>query len=235
LAQVFERLQEERLRRLRQTCLANLLDCVALGAVLEDRQPSHPEDIAILNAASWRELRRAPAVVDAYTEEAERFGLRCPPLQELLDRMGGGGWHGTRGEPTLRDRYPESYARLTRLMATVNATKAEEAIQELLDRTALSRSDGVGFEEDRVNLLTFHATKGLEFSRVYVAGVEDGQLPGHYALDSGREDEIHEARRLLYVAMTRAKDRLTLTHCRERNREPTGATKFLDEMGLNAS
>ncbi len=204
LVQVFERLQEERLRRSRRTCLANLLDCVALGAALEGRPPSHPEDVAILDAASWRELRRPPAVVDAFTEESERFCLRCPPLQELLDRMGGSGWHGGCGEPTLRDRYPESYARLSRLMAMVRATNCDEAIQELLDRTALSRSDGAGIEEDRVNLLTFHATKGLEFSRVYIAGVEDGQIPGHYALDNGREDEIHEARRLLYVAMTRA-------------------------------
>jgi superfamily I DNA/RNA helicase len=182
--------------------------------------------------ASWQKLRRPPAVVDAYSEEAERFGLRCPPLEELLDRMGGGGWLGGRGEPTLRDRYPESYARLSRLMAMVQAAAPDEAIQELLDRTALSRSDGAGVEEDRVNLLTFHATKGLEFSRVYIAGVEDGQIPGHYALDNGSEDEIHEARRLLYVAMTRAKDRLTLTYCKERNHEPTGGTKFLDEMGL---
>jgi DNA polymerase III epsilon subunit family exonuclease len=234
LVQVFERLQEERLRRSRSTCLANLLDCVALGAALEDRRPAHREDAAILDAASWRELRRPPAIVDAYTEESERFGLRCPPLQELLDRMGGGGWRGGRDEPTLRDRYPESYARLSRLMALVKATAPEEAIQELLDRTALSRSDGAGVEEDRVNLLTFHATKGLEFSRVYIAGVEDGQLPGRYALDDGREEEIHEARRLLYVAMTRAKDRLTLTYCKERNREPTGGTRFLDEMGLRS-
>ena len=234
LVQVFERLQEERLRRSRQTCLANLLDCVALGAALEDRRPSHPEDAAILEAASWRQLRRPPAVVDAYSEEAERFGLLCPPLQELLDRMGGGGWHGGRGEPTLRDRYPESYARLSRLMAMVQATAPKEAIQELFDRTALSRSDGAGVEEERVNLLTFHATKGLEFSRVYIAGVEDGQIPGHYTLESGREDEIHEARRLLYVAMTRAKDRLTLTYCKERNGEPAGGTKFLDEMGLQS-
>jgi DNA helicase II / ATP-dependent DNA helicase PcrA len=232
LVQVFERLQEERLRRLRKTCLANLLDCVALGAALENRRPSHPEDLAILDAASWRELRRPPAIVDAYTEESERFGLRCPPLRELLDHMdGGGAWRGGRGEPTLRDRYPESYARLSRLMATVQATTLDEATQELLDRAALSRSDGAGVEEDRVNLLTFHATKGLEFSRVYIAGVEDNQLPGRHALDDGREDEIREARRLLYVAMTRAKDRLTLTYCKERNREPTGGTRFLDEIG----
>ncbi len=142
------------------------------------------------------------------------------------------GWRGGRAEPTLRDRYPESHARLARLLTLVKASALDEAIRELLDRAALSRSDGAGVEGDRVNLLTFHATKGLEFSRVYIVGVEDGQLPGPYALDEGRADERHEARRLLYVAMTRAKDRLTLTWCRQRRGEPTGGTTFLDALGL---
>jgi DNA helicase II / ATP-dependent DNA helicase PcrA len=114
----------------------------------------------------------------------------------------------------------------------VKAATLDEGIRELLDRTALSRSDGAGVDLDRVSLLTFHATKGLEFSRVYVAGVEDGQLPGRYAQDDGRADEVHEARRLLYVAMTRAKDRLILTYCKERNGDSAGGTAFLDDMGL---
>ncbi|HTU19032.1 MAG TPA: 3'-5' exonuclease, partial [Gemmataceae bacterium] len=235
LVQVFEHLQAERLRRLRKTCLTNLLDCVALGAALEGRKPACSEDTAILQAASWRELRRPPAIVDAYTEEAERFGVSCPPLASLLESLlGRDGWHGGRGEPTLRDRYPESHARLSSLLATIQSATLEEAIRELLDRTALSRSDGWGIDTDRVSLLTFHSTKGLEFSRVYIAGVEDGQLPGRYAQEEGRAEEIHEARRLLYVAMTRAKDRLILTWCKERNREPTGGTGFLDALGLRA-
>jgi DNA polymerase III epsilon subunit family exonuclease len=233
LVQVFEHLQEERLRRLRKTCLANLLDCVALGAAIEDREPTHPEDVAILEAASWRELRRPPDIVDFYSEEAERHSLSCPPLQTLLTRLlGEDGWRGGRGEPTLRDRYPESHARLCRLLAMVQSATLEESIRQLLDRTALSRSDGTGIDKDRVSLLTFHATKGLEFSRVYIAGVEDGQLPGPYALD-GNRDEMHEARRLLYVAMTRAKDRLTLTWSKQRRGESTGGTTFLDALGLS--
>lgn len=233
LVQVFEHLQEERLRRLRTTCLANLLDCVALGAAIERREPRSGEEAAILKAASWRELRRPPAVVDDYNEEAERFGIACPPLQALLPRLlGANDWPGGRGEPTLQDRYPEAHARLTRLLATIQATTLDESIRELLDRTALSRSDGTGIDADRISLLTFHATKGLEFSRVYIVGVEDGQLPGAYALDEGREDEMQEARRLLYVAMTRTKDRLTLTWSKQRRGEPTGGTKFLDALGL---
>jgi DNA helicase-2/ATP-dependent DNA helicase PcrA len=116
----------------------------------------------------------------------------------------------------------------------VKATKLDEALPELLDRAALSISDGAGVDPDRVALLTFHSTKGLEFSRVYVAGVEDDLLPGRAALLEGRSGEIAEARRLLYVAMTRAKDRLTLTCCRERNGRAVGGTRFLEEMGLVA-
>jgi DNA polymerase III epsilon subunit family exonuclease len=236
LVQVFEHLQEERLRRLRKTCLANLLDCVALGAALEGREPANGEETAIVQAASWRELRRPPAIVDTYGEEAERFGIDCPPLQALLPRLlGADGWSGGRGEPTLHDRYPEAYERLARLLGLIQATSLDEAICELLDRTALSRSEGMGADADRVSLLTFHATKGLEFSRVYIAGVEDGQLPGSYVLDEGRADEMREARRLLYVAMTRAKDRLTLTWSKKRRGESTGGTMFLDALGLEPS
>ena len=93
----------------------------------------------------------------------------------------------------------------------------------------LSRSDGPERDPARVNLLTLHSTKGLEFSRVYIVGAEDAQLPG------GREPskrEIEEARRLLYVGMTRTKDRLVLTRVEVRGGKPTGRHRFLDEMGL---
>jgi DNA helicase-2/ATP-dependent DNA helicase PcrA len=83
-----------------------------------------------------------------------------------------------------------------------------------------------------VNLLTLHSTKGLEFSRVYVVGVENHQLPGWKALDANVEEEIQEARRLLYVGMTRAKDRLVLTRAQRRSGVDTGGSLFLIEAGL---
>ncbi len=98
-----------------------------------------------------------------------------------------------------------------------------------LERIALSRMDGIEPEKARVNLLTLHSTKGLEFSRVYVVGAEDSALPG--GKDPSKR-EIEEARRLLYVGMTRTKDRLVLTRVDERNEKPTGGNRFLDEMGL---
>ena len=85
----------------------------------------------------------------------------------------------------------------------------------------LSKWDGNEPERGRVNLLTLHSTKGLEFSRVYIVGVEDAQLPGGSPTTGPTPDEIEEARRLLYVGMTRTKDRLVLTRVATRGGKPT--------------
>ena len=67
---------------------------------------------------------------------------------------------------------------------------------------------------DRVSLLTLHAAKGLEFAVVFIVGLEDGLLPLHW--DEADEAAMAEERRLFYVGMTRAKDRLILSHARQR-------------------
>jgi len=108
-----------------------------------------------------------------------------------------------------------------------------EQIALFLERVALSsRGDGVSPERDRVNLLTLHSTKGLEFSRVYVLGVEDRQLPGGSLSRPSEVKEVEEARRLLYVGMTPAKDRLVMTRVESRGGRATGGHRFLDEMGI---
>ena len=109
------------------------------------------------------------------------------------------------------------------------------SFHHVLERIALSAKSGpdVDTQGGRLNLLTLHSTKGLEFSRVYIVGAEDAQLPG--VPRDGREppdDELQEARRLLYVGMTRAKDRLVLTRAERRKDLPTGGYRFLEEMGF---
>ncbi|WP_297294910.1 ATP-dependent helicase, partial [uncultured Oscillibacter sp.] len=74
--------------------------------------------------------------------------------------------------------------------------------------------DSLEGSDDCVTLMTIHAAKGLEFPLVYVVGMEEGVFPGSSA--QYEEDELEEERRLCYVAMTRAKERLTLTHARQR-------------------
>jgi len=82
--------------------------------------------------------------------------------------------------------------------------------------------DGSG----RVTLMTLHAAKGLEFPDVYITGMEDGLFPGNMSIAAADEGELEEERRLCYVGITRAKERLTLTWARQRM--VNGETRFSD-------
>ncbi|MFN8468072.1 MAG: UvrD-helicase domain-containing protein [Caldilineaceae bacterium] len=85
---------------------------------------------------------------------------------------------------------------------------------EFLEATALARAaDAYDPRADRVTLSTLHASKGLEFPVVFVVGCEEGLLP---YLPAGRHANAEEERRLFYVGMTRAEQRLLLTHARHR-------------------
>ncbi len=88
---------------------------------------------------------------------------------------------------------------------------------EVLDRVALltAPEEQSAARDAGVQLMTLHRAKGLEFAAVAIVGVEEGLLPHQRALDEG-EDAIAEERRLFYVGITRAKDRLLLTYARVR-------------------
>ena len=76
--------------------------------------------------------------------------------------------------------------------------------------------DGVNKDDNRVLLMTLHSAKGLEFSQVYLAGLEDGVFPSYMTIVSDDPMDIEEERRLAYVGITRAKEDLTITSARQR-------------------
>ena len=84
--------------------------------------------------------------------------------------------------------------------------------------------DSMEDSENRVVLMTLHSAKGLEFPRVYLAGMEDGLFPGMMSINSDDPDELEEERRLCYVGITRAQKELILTCARQRM--VNGETRF---------
>lgn len=102
-----------------------------------------------------------------------------------------------------------------------------------LDEVALYTDlDSQEAGDNCVTLMTMHSAKGLEFPSVFVVGMEDGLFPGNRAM--GEPEEMEEERRLCYVAMTRAKEKLTLTNCRQRmlygRTSANRASRFLEEI-----
>jgi DNA helicase II / ATP-dependent DNA helicase PcrA len=101
-------------------------------------------------------------------------------------------------------------------LRNVTALDGEAGLSDFLEQVALvSEADNVEEAPSSVTLLTLHAAKGLEFPIVFIVGLEEGMLPHSRSLDDA--EELAEERRLFYVGLTRAEDRLYLSHAFRRS------------------
>ena len=138
------------------------------------------------------------------------------------------------------ERSEEAQGRIENLQELVSAAReyetqeAEPSLAGFVDRLSLlSETDEVeGTETARVSLMTLHAAKGLEFPTVVMAGLEEGLFP--HARSCEDDEELEEERRLCYVGMTRAKQRLVLTGAARRRvfgeYQASDASRFIDEV-----
>jgi DNA helicase-2/ATP-dependent DNA helicase PcrA len=178
-------------------------------------------------------LGRYSDCLELYAVELSAGNPGAPSLDEVIERLGGQAvMERLRRERSPADRYPAAMARLQSLMDASRGETLAERLDDLLGMALLSSSVEVDKDPHRVNLLTLHSTKGLEFSRVYIVGVEDQQIPGWKTLQDNVLQEMEEARRLLYVGMTRAMDRLVMTRTEHRDGKPSGGDLFILEAGL---
>jgi len=232
LAHVFLRLGERKRARARKTAMLGLLDHLGVALALSDESSLCEEARMFRSIARPFALGRYSTCLEWY--EIEQGGdTSVPSVDEVIERLGGAALMvRIRAHKSPEQRYPTAMRRLRRIIGDIPDRPLDEQLALFLERVALSNWDGHEPEPGCVSLLTLHSTKGLEFSRVYIVGVEDAQLPGGSRTEAPKPADVEEARRLLYVGMTRTLDRLVLTHVATRDGKPTRGHRFLDEMGL---
>jgi DNA helicase-2/ATP-dependent DNA helicase PcrA len=180
---------------------------------------------------------RAEAAIKSFvklvSELAENAGDK--PVHELLrEILAKSGYDAM----LKADVSPESESRMANLEELVNAAveahERGETAADFLDHAALVADADSVDEQAPVSLLTIHNAKGLEFSNVFLAGMEEGLFPHSRSLLA--ENAMEEERRLCYVGMTRAEKRLYLTWARYRRRFGGGQpevclpSRFLNEV-----
>jgi len=125
-------------------------------------------------------------------------------------------------------------AKIENIEQLVYSASEKEDMMEFLEEAALIREDKEENEEseesDNVKLLTIHSAKGLEFNTVFIVGCEENLFPHWKSLDS--EKELSEERRLMYVAITRAKQNLYMSCAGYRKGEFNERSRFLYEIGM---
>ncbi len=147
-------------------------------------------------------------------------------IEEALDRSG-------YLEELQTERSVEAEGRLENLSELVGMAREYETVDEFLEQISLvSDTDDIDEEESTVTLMTLHSAKGLEFPVVFLVGMEDGVFPHIRAL--GEPTELEEERRLAYVGITRAMQKLHLTSAWSRMMHGTTQynppSRFLDEI-----
>ena len=149
-----------------------------------------------------------------------------PLLEALLDRSG--------YVAELQEEHSvEAEGRLENLAELIGSAREVPSVDEFLEQVGLvADADALPDDDSQVLLMTLHSAKGLEFPVVFVVGLEDGIFPHLRSL--GEPHELEEERRLAYVGITRARERLYLSHAWSRtiygSTQYNPPSRFLDEI-----
>ena len=237
------------------TFLTNPSDAVAFGRVVNSpkRGIGDTTQARILNQANtvgevvWEIALRpemVPGLGTAAVKAVGRFMSIMERLQERVDSAGvaelleetlqeSGYMDALRAERTIEaEGRIENLEELIGVAREYEATAEEPSVEEFLQQVALfSEQDNLKSDEGIVTLMTIHNAKGLEFPVVFLIGMEDGVFPHMRSIEAG---DVEEERRLAYVGITRAKQKLYLTYARQRSlyggSEWNLPSRFLDEI-----
>ncbi len=191
-----------------------------------------------LTGRGLENLRRFTQWIVAIADQAER-GDTVEAVRSLVRDIHYEDWlYETSASPKAAEmrmkNVSDLYSWIVADLEGDNYDQEEKTLKEVVQRLTLRDMMERGEEDegsDAVQLMTLHASKGLEFPFVYLIGSEEGILPHQTSID---EDNVEEERRLMYVGITRAQRELTFTMCKERRQfgeliKPT-QSRFLDEL-----
>ncbi|MDH3679637.1 MAG: DNA helicase PcrA [Acidimicrobiia bacterium] len=181
-------------------------------------------DDAGVTGTAVKGIARFLELLDGFTEDLEKGPAAA--LEAILRDTG--------YVAELEDEHSiEAEGRLENLQELVGVAHQFETVDEFLEQVSLvSDADEIDDDDSAVLLMTIHAAKGLEFPTVFLLGLEDGIFP--HLRSMTEPDEMEEERRLAYVGITRAQERLYLTHAWARmifgQTQYNPPSRFLDEI-----
>ncbi|MBP3494099.1 MAG: UvrD-helicase domain-containing protein [Oscillospiraceae bacterium] len=193
----------------------------------------------LCKAGEYPELKTAAAKLIAFTDMIGEMQQRLQDMglvefyEYVCQRTGYVQMLQDKDDMESRGRLENVQELTSSIMAFLENDPENPTLSGFLDEVALYTDlDSQTDADNSVTMMTMHSAKGLEFPQVFVVGMEDGLFPGNRAM--GDAEEMEEERRLCYVAMTRAKEKLTMTNARQRTlygrTTPAMASRFLNEI-----
>lgn len=173
------------------------------------------DEVTVLTSKTAEKLKPFVNLINVFRSKVDFYGIK-ELLEDVIETTGYVKELEASDEEDAEARI-ENIDELISKAAAFEETHDQPTLGEFLEEVALVADiDNVEEGNNRVLLMTIHSAKGLEFSHVYMTGMEDGIFPSYMTIVSDDPDEIEEERRLAYVGITRAKEDLTLCYAKMR-------------------
>lgn len=173
------------------------------------------DEVTGLTSKTAEKLKPFVNLINVFRSKVDFYGIK-ELLEDVIETTGYVKELEASDEEDAEARI-ENIDELISKAAAFEETHDQPTLGEFLEEVALVADiDNVEEGNNRVLLMTIHSAKGLEFSHVYMTGMEDGIFPSYMTIVSDDQGEIEEERRLAYVGITRAKEDLTLCYAKMR-------------------
>lgn len=190
-----------------------------------------------VNPQAYKRLQEFTGFMDRIRVQSTQ-GKPIPAIREMIEGMHYQAWcFQNTASPAAAERRMQNVQFLVdslRKSLAKDSSDIQEAINKLVLRDMLEQQEEEDDRGERVQLMTLHSAKGLEFPHVFMIGMEENLLPHRNSIESG---DIEEERRLCYVGITRAQQSLTLTLAQRRKQfgdvVTTTPSRFLEELPVD--